>query len=271
MAGQRAFATAVAPNRPQLTDTERRLQAQFDKLEAQFRQLKEQTRQAQQLASLGTAAAMLAHEFNNLMTPMVSYATYALDAGDSALMVKALKLAVKQTSIVSAMADRILGLAANEAQAIRRANLAEIVVDAQNCLCRDLAKDGITLTVAVPAELHVLADPRQLTQVFFNLLLNARQAIKHRQGRIKVTAAARDEETVEIQVTDNGCGIPADQQERIFEAFFSTKRDDRPGKSGSGLGLALCREIVEEHRGTITVASAEGQGATFTITLPAAG
>jgi signal transduction histidine kinase len=264
--------TAAAPAtvRLQLNDTERRLQAQFEKLEAQFRVLKEQTRHAQQLASLGTAAAMLAHEFNNLMTPMLSYATYALDVKDPELMAKALHTAVKQTSIISAMADRILGMASHEAQSIRRAKLAEILDDAQASMCRDLSKDGITITVVVPSDLHVLADPRQLVQVFFNLLINARQAIPHRQGRINITARAIDDEMVQIDVTDNGCGIPPSDLERIFDAFYSTKQNDRPGKSGSGLGLTLCREIIQEHRGTITVTSKVGEFTTFTILLPAA-
>lgn len=253
----------------QLTHTERCLQAQFEKLERQFLQLKDQTRQAQTLASLGTAATMLAHEFNNLMTPVVGYARYALDSSDPELMVKALEMTLKQTAIVSAMSDRILGLAVNEAPSVQRVNLAEAVADAEACLCRDLSKDGVTLVVNIDAALHVSADPRQLQQVFFNLLINARQAITHRNGRIKVTAHRQDDEHIAIHLSDNGCGIPPEELDNIFDQFYSTKKD-RPNKSGIGLGLTLCHDIVDEHRGKITVTSEVGKGTTFTITLPVA-
>ncbi|HRX85444.1 MAG TPA: ATP-binding protein [Phycisphaerae bacterium] len=251
------------------TETEQRLQAQFERLERQFAMLKDQTRQAQKLASLGTAAAMLAHEFNNLMSPVVGYAKYAVDAQDPELMTKALTMTLKQTAIVTAMSDRILGLAVSEAQAVAPVSVHAAVADAEACLCRDLSKDGIRLVNEVDAEVQVLADPRQLQQVLFNLFLNARQAIKHRNGRIKVTAEAGDDNTVNIHVADNGAGIPEEAIQDIFDAFYSTK-DDRPDKSGLGLGLTLCRDIVEEHHGRIGVASEVGKGTTFTITLPAA-
>lgn len=267
MAGHRIVSAAVSRAKP--TDAELRLQAYFAKLEEQFRQLKEQTRQAQQLASLGTAAAMLAHEINNLLTPVVSYAGYALQAADTELMAKALRLTLKQVDLVTSMADRILGLARHDEKRVQQAPIAAIVADAIAALCRDFSKDGITFKCEVPDHLCVVVDPRQLTQVFFNLILNARQAIQHRQGRITISAARTDGEQVEIRVADNGCGIPRENLGRIFEPFYSTKQHDRPGKSGSGLGLALCRELIAEHGGTIAVASEPGQGTTFTILLPA--
>ncbi len=265
------FTTTDTPaeNSSQLNATERRLQAQFRKLEAQFALLKEQTRQAQKLASLGSAAAMLAHEFNNLMSPVVGYARYALDHREPDLMAKALEMTLKQTSILTAMSDRILGLAVNEAQRIEAVNVRQAVADAEACLCRDLSKDGITLMNKVAEDVLVSADPKQLQQVLFNLFINARQAITHRSGRIKVWTDVYDDQ-VGIHVSDNGGGIPADKLDDIFDAFYSSKQDDRPDKSGIGLGLTLCKEIVEEHSGQISVDSQEGEGATFTITLPAA-
>jgi signal transduction histidine kinase len=250
-------------------ETQRRLQAQFEKLEKQFALLKEQTRQVQKLASLGTAAAMLAHEFNNLMTPMVGYARYALDSGDNDLMAKALRMTLKQADALTAMSDRILGLAVNEAQSYKPAPVKEVVEEAVACLCRDLSKDGIKLTAQIDDTLKVLADAKQLRQVFFNLLINARQAITHRSGRIDVTAERANEEQVVIRVADNGCGISPELGDAVFEPFVSTKRG-RPDKSGAGLGLSLCREIIEEHRGRITFESKLNVGTTFIITLPAA-
>lgn len=254
---------------PQLSETERKLHAQFERLEQQFALLKQQTRQAQKLASLGAAATMLAHEFNNLMTPVIGYARYAIDADDKELMVKALQMTIRQTDVVTAMSDRILGLAANEAQQRQPVSIAKAVEDAVACMCRDLSKDGITLDADIDADLRVLADPKQLQQVLFNLFINARQAITHRSGRITVRAERADDEYLDFHITDNGCGISAENLERIFEEFYTTK-NERPGKSGLGLGLALCREIIEEHRGTISVKSEVGRGTTFTLRLPSA-
>jgi signal transduction histidine kinase len=176
-------------------------------------------------------------------------------------------MTLRQTAIVTAMSDRILGLAVNEAQAMVRVNVADAVADAEACLIRDLSKDGITLVNGADKGIWVHADPRQLQQVLFNLFLNARQAIKNRNGRIRITAEVTSDDFVTIHVADNGSGIPADRLDDIFDAFYSTK-DDRPDKSGIGLGLTLCREIVEEHGGQMRVASTAGEGTTFSFTLP---
>ncbi len=251
----------------QFNATELRLQEQFDVLESQFEHLKDQTRQAQRLASLGTAATMLAHEFNNLMSPVVGYAQYAIDSQDPELMAKALRITLKQTGIMTAMSDRILGLAANEANKVERVNIKGAIDDARECLIRDLSKDNIEFITEIDDSLTFLADPKQMQQVFFNLLSNARQAIEHRHGRITIAAQRIDDEMVSISFRDNGSGIPADSLDAIFGEFYSTKKN-RPNKSGVGLGLTMCRDIIEEHRGTIQVASEVGKGTIFTIKLP---
>ena len=253
----------------QNTTTEQKLVAQFEKLENQFALLKEQTRQAQTLASLGTAAAMLAHEFNNVMTPVISYARFAIDSDDKELMVKALNMTLKQAAIVSSMSDRILGLAVNEAQVLKPVNLSTTVEEAKLCMCRDLSKDSITLVNNIEPSLAVMADAKQLQQVFFNMLINARHAIDHRNGRIKISAEKTNNNTVAIHIADNGCGISQEHIDKIFNEFYSTKKN-QPGKKGSGLGLSLCRDIVDEHNGSISVSSEVGKGTTFTIMLPAA-
>lgn len=231
--------------------------------------LRDQARQAQQLASLGTAAAMLAHEANNLMTPVVGYAQYALEHDDVELMKKALRMTLRQMGTLTAMANRILGLAVDEAKSFQSVAVRDCVEEAIACLCRDLSKDGITLHADIDPRLKVWADPKQLVQVLFNLLLNARQALGGRHGRITFEAAATDDERVAVRVRDTGCGIPADHLGLIFEPFFTTRKEPQPnGRRGAGLGLAICKDIVEEHRGTITVESTVGQGTTFTIMLP---
>ncbi len=233
--------------------------------------MRDEMRQLHRLTVLGTAAATIAHEYNNLMTPVVGYAKYAADSGDMELMKKALLLTLKQTAIACAMSDRVLGLATNESRPGRRVDVRQLVDDAVACLCRDLSKDGITLKVDVPNGLFVEAVAEQLQQVLFNLLINARAALHGRAGRIAVSATRTPDNCVSIAVRDTGKGIPAEWQERIFEPFF-TSRDSNGGgrRCGAGLGLAICRDIVQENRGCIRVESEVGVGTTFTISLPAA-
>jgi len=263
----------IREKQPHPAPAEFDLRAQVERLEERFVALRDQARQAQRLASLGTAAAMLAHESNNLMTPVVGYAKYALEHDDVEMMKKALRTALRQTSALTAMADRILGLAVNEAQSFESTSVLECVDEAVACLCRDLTKDGITLKREIDSGLKVWADPKQLMQVLFNLLINARQAMSERGGHITIRAAETTDERVAVEVHDTGCGIPAAQLDAVFEPFFTTKKNMRQEncRSGVGLGLTICKDIIDEHRGQLAVKSEVGTGTTFTITLPSSG
>ncbi|MDJ0761634.1 MAG: 7TM diverse intracellular signaling domain-containing protein [Myxococcota bacterium] len=107
----------------------------------------------------------------------------------------------------------------------------------------------------------------KIEQVLINLVINAGHAADKEQSWVRLTAkrSETDAGRVEIQVQDNGAGIPKENQERIFEPFFTTKADE----SGTGLGLAISHQIIEDHGGSIHVESTLGQGTTFTIRLPA--
>ena len=172
--------------------------------------VKAQLHRTHRLASLGTAAAKLAHEFNNAMTPIVGYARYALESGDPELMAKALRTTIDQSDTVLGMAERILGMSVETPIVYQSVGLRGVVQGAVDGLYRDLSKDGITLKIDIDDAMTVRADAKQLKQVFFNLLLNARDALKIRRGRISVVAASTTGDTVEIRFADNGCGIDAE-------------------------------------------------------------
>lgn len=104
--------------------------------------------------------------------------------------------------------------------------------------------------------------PRQLEQVFANLLVNAAQAME-KEGQITIRTSAT-EQAVSVAIADTGCGMPPERLEQIFKPFFTTKE---AGK-GTGLGLSISKEIVERHGGTIAVTSEEGKGTTFVVQLP---
>lgn len=246
------------------------VEAHVAKLEEQLKLLKAQVRQAQQLAGLGTAAAMIAHEVSNLLAPVVGYAQYTLKNFDADLARKALERTLSNGQILIRMMERFHEVGSAKVGTAQRMNVRLVAERAVESLCRDPAKDGITLTLEIDSTLHAVADPLQIQQVLFNLLHNARVAMeKQHNGRITVTARHEAGEVVVI-VRDTGPGIDAAILPHLFDAFASTKSPLNGSRARcSGLGLALCKDLVEENRGTIAVDSGSQRGATFTIRLPA--
>jgi signal transduction histidine kinase len=145
-----------------------------------------------------------------------------------------------------------------------------LVEEIFTCLCRDFSKDRIRVEIRAEDALQVSCIPVQIQQVLMNLILNARDAMLPGGGILRVSAAA-DEEHVDLVVSDTGAGITPENLKNIFRPFFTTKAGtNRPAgsNSGSGVGLAFCRRIVDAHGGEITVQSQIGQGSTFTVRLP---
>jgi two-component system, NtrC family, sensor kinase len=241
--------------------------------------LRQQLTDSQRLATIGTIAAVIAHEFNNILTPVVSYAQYALTSAqsetpDMELIKKALTKSFQGSSKAGKICTSMLALARGEStQGV--VSVQQLVDEALLVLARDPQKDGIALRVQVQPGLIVNVDAIQLEQVLLNLLINARHAMLGRGGSLTIKAAAVEEEGIStearLQVIDTGAGIPEKLLPKIFQPFFTTKGTARRGEAkGSGLGLAICREIVEHHRGRIEVQSTLGKGTTFTIYLPMA-
>ena len=113
-----------------------------------------------------------------------------------------------------------------------------------------------------------MVNPAQIQQVLLNLVINARQAMPD-GGRLTIGVGTDSERKWgEIRISDTGMGISPTHLRRIFEPFFTTKAPDGTGLGGTGLGLPVCRDIVEAHRGRLRVESKPGQGATFTLRLP---
>lgn len=247
------------------------VEQQLDGLEQHLLMLQRQIERLQGLASLGTCSAMLAHEFNNLLTPIVSYSQYALQRNDSELLRTALEKTHKNAQRLSRLCQRVLGMAVDDQMGPTDTSLRTLALETVECLGRDLDKDDIALRLDIPEGLQVRVRPGGLQQVLFNLVVNARQAMLDRSGTLTISARPVDDAQVRIEVADTGPGIKPEHLERIFEPFFSTKQQEaRPDRRGIGLGLHVCRQIVEELGGSISVTSQFGQGATFTLLLPAA-
>jgi signal transduction histidine kinase len=259
--------------------------------------LQQSLSQQNRLATLGMVAAVIAHEFNNILTPMISYTRYALtDKADEALRQKALTKALGGAERLANISKSLLGFArGGESTA---APVLQVIKETLACLARDLSKDGITLTLDVPETLSVAMNAGHLQQVLMNLIVNARSAmLAGRTGgaagggkRLTITAhgvgavAGKHGKMVRVSVADTGPGIPAEVLPRVFDPFFSTKKvcEAAPGgggngvaaveeglpRGGTGLGLTICQELVSAAGGVIRVESKEGHGTVFTLELP---
>jgi signal transduction histidine kinase len=251
------------------------LVARLAELQRQLDDLREQLTESQRLATIGTIAAVIAHEFNNLLTPIVSYSQYALQSAESAkpdaeLIKKALNKAFQSSSKAGRICTSMLGLARGESS-IGPVDVQRLVEETLMVLARDPQKDGIALRVQVQPGLSVMADHVQLEQVLLNLLINARQAMLGRGGSITIKGSRTDAGELRLQVIDTGPGIPEKYLPKIFDPFFTTKGTTRKGEpKGTGLGLAICKEIVDHHKGRIEVQSEVGKGSTFSIFIPSA-
>ena len=203
--------------------------------------LRQQLTDSQRLATIGTIAAVIAHEFNNILTPVVSYAQYALtsaqsDTPDMELIRKALTKSFQGSSKAGKICTSMLALARGESTP-GVVSVQQLVDEALLVLARDPQKDGIALRVQVQPDLLVSVDPVQLEQVLLNLLINARHAMLGKGGSLTVKAIALEEEGIpteaRLQVIDTGRWDPRENSPQDFPAILH-HQGNRPPRRGEG-------------------------------------
>jgi signal transduction histidine kinase len=232
--------------------------------------LKSHLAHLQALANIGTATCMVAHEINNLLTPLANFAALALkNPEDKPLSEKALRKVVRNCEHASRIMESMLALANGPTQEKQNSTLIALVENVFACLCRDFAKDGITVNIQIPQDLTVWVIPIQIQQVLMNLILNARDAMLPRGGILTIKAWDTAD-TVQIEITDTGCGVEPHNLKKIFQPFFTTKANGKlpSQRSGSGLGLLFVKRIIDDHEGCVSVESKPAEGTTFKISLP---
>jgi signal transduction histidine kinase len=219
----------------------------------EFEMLEEELLHSERLASIGRLAAGVAHEIGNPVTGIACLAQNLEYENDPEEIRHMAADILKQTDRVSRIVESLvnfshIGSTAGDAR-LAPSNLADCIDEAISLLSLDRDARPVNFHNHCDRELVVLADAQRLLQVFINLLSNARDACAE-DGEIRVCARP-DEERVEIDVEDNGHGIPAEFHSRIFEPFYTTKD---PGE-GTGLGLSLVFSIMEDMGGSIHVTS----------------
>jgi signal transduction histidine kinase len=237
-------------------------------LNTETEQLRAQLLQAQRLSSVGALASSVAHEFNNILTTIINYAKLGLRAEEPAARAQAFEKILKGGQRAATIVNGMLGFARNTSTRRQQTDLVRLVEEVLMLTEKDLSKHRIQVEKKYQGRPEAPVVPGQIEQILVNMVINARQAMPE-GGRLKVEVRENGRtQMVEIKVADTGVGIPPEQLRLIFEPFYTTKQPDEHGHGGTGLGLSVCRQIIEQHQGRIRVESVLGRGSTFTVKLP---
>jgi signal transduction histidine kinase len=234
----------------------------------QYQSLESQMGRIEPLANLGLISAMIAHEMNNILTPLENYARLSMQHPED---IELNRKTIRKTAVNAERASQILQRMLAMAKGGPREHSWNLLKDLMNevfiCLARDFSKDRIFVVKEIPEELQIWGDPICLQQVFMNLILNAREAMLGKGGTLTIRATELNAQT-QIEILDTGCGILPEYENRVFDPFFTTKTSEKYGRTGNGLGLSFCKRIIEEHGGAIYFESKPDSGTTFSVRLP---
>ncbi len=253
--------------------------AELEQANAQLKLTQEKLVLSEKLAAMGKLTAGIVHDIKNPMTVILSHADLLemvmKKAGVSSVgglnAIDSLKEIQKGVMHCNEILNGLLQFAGQSRSVKAPVNINDLLRSTESFMAYEFKKANTALTLDLGANLPVItADANQLKQTFINIMLNALQAMG-RDGTLKITtsSAAEDGKTwVTVTFADNGPGMSEEVRKKVFDPFFTTKKGSgSPG--GTGLGLSVSYGIIQNHGGTIEVASAPGQGATFTIRLPA--
>jgi signal transduction histidine kinase len=219
---------------------------------------------------MGELTASLAHEIKQPIGAAVTNAEACarfldrdqpdvLEAREAALEM------VKDAGRAAHIIDRVRTLYRKSPSQLDSVDVNELIGEMLHILHNEAHRHSVNIVVYIADGLpKVMADRVQLQQVLMNLILNGIQAMEESGGAITIKAQLRQDVQVQISVSDTGVGLPADEADHIFDAFFTTKQE------GSGMGLAISRSIIESHGGRVWASANSGKGATFHFTLPLA-
>lgn len=292
--------------------------AAIDQLQQRITELEQSLERQERLATLGTIAGLIAHEFNNILTPVLSYAQMAIAAPeDRELSKKAHLKAAEGADRAGQIAGAILGLVRRDHLPAPRGTQVCEVGDALNralaCLARPLEKDMIECRIDLAPDVRIAARGVAVEHVLLNLIINARSAMLPRGGTLNIRSgkalpelpgtsvvswsggdeggdrrwpvAVTQRENVVVEVSDSGRGMSAERMSRLFDLSGITGKDTASALStntydsstpisgdrrGHGLGMLVCKRLVEDAGGVMAIASEPGRGTRVWVVWPAA-
>ncbi len=218
-------------------------------------------RQAQRLSALGNLAAGVAHDVRNPLNAIKLLSSHALDSVEDDRAAGQLRTIRKEVDRLDEIVTGFLSLARERELQPEPCRIDALLDECVHMLAQDAEAREVRLTADLRAgDTELNLDSKQFTRAVLNVLLNAMEACPQ-GGRVRLFSRLTDV-TCEVEVRDDGQGIPKDVTERAFEPYYTTKA------TGTGLGLSITRGIIEEHGGTIALTSSEGHGTQALITLP---
>ena len=251
----------------------RTLEDRVDQKTCELKRAHEHVLHVEKMATIGKMAAVVAHEINNPLSGILTYARLLkkwIQRGEAETTKKkdaeqCLDLIADESRRCGDLVKNLLTFSRTSPMNVQTTNLNSVVDRSVILVAHQLELNGVELHLDLPSNLPMVqCDPGQIEQVLLALIMNAIDAMQ-RGGNLWVRTRVEDEtDELAIEVRDDGSGIPPEILPRIFEPFLTTKET---GKS-VGLGLAVSRNIIEHHRGRVEVQSEVGKGTTFTVTLP---
>lgn len=225
----------------------------------------ERLRHAQKLETLGTLTSGIAHEFNNLLTPILGHSEIAMGSIDPSVEgydnIKEIHHTAEDAKTIIEQLLRYTRTEESQTQ-FSTFNLNDVIRDCHK-LIRPIFPTRIKIDMDFCEDAYVFGHQKQIQQVLINLITNAAHAIGSNEGRINIRVDMVEDNIV-CCVSDNGAGMTPETLEKIFEPYFTTK----PDTQGSGLGLYIVKHIMASHGGSIEANSTTGKGSTFTLCFP---
>jgi len=240
----------------------------FSRDDTVARQLQQDLVQTERLAAVGKLAAGVAHELNNPLTGILTFAEDLLLEADGENPVRQdYEVIVNETMRCRSIVRNLLDFSRQKTPERRLTDINTVIRRSLSIIERQADFHNVGFNLELSEDLpDVLIDPRQLQQAILNLVINGSDAMDA-SGAITIRSFLQDEgRQVAVAVSDTGCGIPEELMDDLFQPFFSTK-----GDQGNGLGLATVLGVMDQHHGRVDVESRVGEGSTFTMTLPLAG
>jgi signal transduction histidine kinase/HAMP domain-containing protein len=236
----------------------------YDSLLSQMEELRstqEQLVQAAKLVAIGELASHVAHEINNPLTSILGYAELIREETESQRILGDISVIETESLRAKEIVHQLLEFSRKRPLQVRATGLNELLDGVIELVALQIRDSAAVIKKDFGSIPPIEGDPNQLKQVFINIINNAIYAIKG-EGTIEVATYLRHGE-VHVRITDTGEGIPRENLGRIFEPFFSTKKE-----KGTGIGLSVSYSIVQNHQGRLDVQSELGRGTTFTVVLP---
>jgi signal transduction histidine kinase len=222
----------------------------------------------EKITAIGLAANMIIHDFKNPLASIENITNLIKETSKDDIIAECVDIINDAVEELNALIREVLDFSKGKKDLdIQSTSISDMILKVRGLLANKLKENNITFEVESLFDMDVMADRKKLERVVINLIRNSIEALKGKKQEKKITLKIEEyEDKVRFSITDNGCGIPEEIREKIFEPFVT-----KHTVGGTGLGMAIVKQIIESHRGEITFETRPGEGTTFVFTIPVNG